>query len=226
MSATVEVFGYDVGVYVDSGGPDLILGTSSHKLIDQFGGGSSPSPLIKDEVTNLQIVYPGMIQQYMLPPITSNLDTVAPEPAQNTCMGYNTSTVTCPFTVNAGVGKALFSATWENGSLEVALIKPDNTVITQANAAANGVTISTVSDPLSQVIAFSVKPISGSTLMIGTWQMRLNNVGVGLLPGLANNYSLLFAADPPAPGVRSKRVLKPSCFMSRLAPSPCRTSSR
>ena len=37
MSATVEVLGYDVGMYVDSGGPDLILGSNSHKLIDQAG---------------------------------------------------------------------------------------------------------------------------------------------------------------------------------------------
>jgi hypothetical protein len=202
MSATVEVFGYDVGVYVDSGGPDLILGTSSHKLIDQFAGSlKAPTPLSGEMAGAFQVVTPGMIQSNLLPPIDSTLDTITPELAQNACTGYNTSTHTCSFSVSAGVGKALFSATWENGSLEVDLIMPDDTVITQANAAAHGVMISTTSDPLNQTTSFSVKPVGSSTLMTGAWKLRLDNVGIGLQPGLANNYSLLFAADPPAPAI-------------------------
>jgi hypothetical protein len=35
--------------------------------------------------------------------------------------------------------------------------------------------------------------------MSGAWKIRMGGVGVGLLPGMSNNYSLLFAADPPAP---------------------------
>jgi hypothetical protein len=202
MSATVEVFGYDVGVYVDSGGPDLILGTNSHKLIDQFSGGASAlSPLLAEAPNVIEVVTPGMDQANLLPPITSSLDAITPELAQNACSGYATSMHTCQFNVNPGVGKALFSATWENGSLDVALIKPDDTLITPANAAANGVTISTSSDPLSKTTSFSVKPAGGPALMTGFWKLRLSNVGVGLQPGLANNYSLLFAADPPAPAV-------------------------
>ena len=54
MSATVEVFGYDVGLYVDSGGPDLILGTSSHKLIDQFGSSSATQKLAFAEETHFK----------------------------------------------------------------------------------------------------------------------------------------------------------------------------
>ncbi|MFQ5435855.1 MAG: hypothetical protein ACE5FD_13335, partial [Anaerolineae bacterium] len=40
VSATVSVFGYGVGVYADAGGPQIFLGSSGKKLIDQFGGSS------------------------------------------------------------------------------------------------------------------------------------------------------------------------------------------
>ncbi len=202
MSASIEVFGYDVGLYVDSGGPDLILGTNSHKLIDQFGGGSAPqAPMLAEGGTSNQIVFPGNYQQYLIPPITSTLDTVSPDLAQNICGGYSTSIHTCPFLMPVGTGKAMFSASWENGSLDIVLIKPDNTIITPANAAAHGVTITPSDGELTKGITFSVRSASGSTLATGDWKLRLSNVGNDMLPGATNNYSLLFAADPPAPTV-------------------------
>ena len=50
-----------------------------------------------------------------------------------------------------------------------------------------------------QVVSYAVvTPTTGSSIDPGVWKVRLNNVGAGLQPGLKNNYTLLFAADPPA----------------------------
>ena len=70
------------------------------------------------------------------------------------------------------------------------MIKPDNTIISATNAAANGVEISTTQDSLLNLVTFAATPTSGTTIMSGDWKVQLNNVGVGLLPGMSNNYSL------------------------------------
>ncbi len=73
-SAAVKVFGYDVGVYIDKGGPDLFLGTDSHKLIDQFGGtlkattSQATSPQATSSITT---IIPGYLQWYLNPPYNS-----------------------------------------------------------------------------------------------------------------------------------------------------------
>lgn len=198
LSATVKVFGYGVGVYIDKGGPDLFLGTSSHKLIDQFGGTlKAASPQATESITT---IIPGNLQQYLNPPFNSPANNWAmSDPNTSGCTGVGTSTVTCPFTVDPGTGRALFVTRWENGNLLVNLIMPDNTIISAANATAHGVEISTTQDSLLNIVTFAATPISGTTIMSGNWKVRLGSVGVGLLPGMSNNYSLMFAADPPAP---------------------------
>jgi hypothetical protein len=199
MSATVKVLGYSVGVYVDGGGPDLILGSNSHKLIDQAGGvpdmatRAVASPLLEP------VLYPGTNQLDLTPPFSSPFDGITPDHAATACTGVGTSVVECPFVVNPGVGRALFTISWENGNLAPVLVKPDSTVIDPTNALANGVLYNTQPPGLVQVASYSVvTPNVGSAIDAGTWKVRLSNVGLGLLPGLQNNYNLLFAADPPA----------------------------
>ncbi len=203
LSATVKVFGYGVGVYIDKGGPDLFLGTSSHKLIDQFGGvlkAASPQVTALQATSSITTLIPGYLQQYLNPPFNSPANTWSvSDPNVSGCTGVGTSTVMCPFTVNPGTGRALFVTRWENGDLLVNLIMPDNTIISAANAAAHGVEISMTQDSLLNIITFAATPISGTTIMSGEWKVRLGSVGIGLLPGMTNNYSLMFAADPPAP---------------------------
>ncbi len=244
MSATVKVLGYKVGVYVDGGGPDLILGSNSHKLIDQAGAAVvlAPSAMATEynnefrgftesddadlvnphdslsystnhpssrhrEIVPGQaeldlptpILYPGANQINLTPPFSSPFDGLTPDTAAAACAGVGTSVVECPFTVNPGVGRALFTVSWENGDLGVALIKPDSTVITPANALAHGVVFSMTVPGLQHVVSFSaITPTTGAAIDSGVWKVRLDNVGQGLLPGFKNNYNLLFAADPPA----------------------------
>ena len=59
--------------------------------------------------------------------------------------------------------------------------------------------VTTTGPGLQQVIAYSaITPTTGAALDTGLWKVRLEHVGEGLLPGMLNNYNLLFAADPPA----------------------------
>ena len=84
----------------------------------------------------------------------------------------------------------MFSASWENGNLDIVLIKPDNTIITPVNAASHGVSITPSDGELTKGITFSVRATSGSTLPTGEWKLRLGAVGSDMLPGVTNNYSL------------------------------------
>ncbi|MFM8320834.1 MAG: hypothetical protein ACKOC5_07960, partial [Chloroflexota bacterium] len=143
------------------------------------------------------------------PPISSNpaaqsltfgyktsFDNVVPTDGSQTCATANPAVFECSFTVPAGTNRALFVATWLNGLLKVSLIKPDGTVITPANAAANGVEITTPEPTLDgRMISFAASPTSGSLIPSGTWQVRLENVTA------TSYYALTFAADPPAPNV-------------------------
>ena len=220
MSATVKMFGYKVGVYVDSGGPDLILGSSSHKLIDQFGGAllkpitqphpPAPSPENRFSLSGEGLgvrqpaevpppVYPGDTQQYLIPEYASPANNWPVESPATSCVGVGTSIITCTFSVAAGTGRALFAARWQNGVLGVELIQPDSTVINLDNALSHGVVISSTDEVDQHLVTFAVTPTVGSTIMSGDWKVRLSNVGVDLLPGITNNYALMFAADPPAP---------------------------
>lgn len=200
LSATVSVLGYDVGLYVDSGGPSLILGSNNHQLVDQFGGTSKSSSEFLTQLSNdPTIIKPGNLQPYLTPPLKTPVENWPTAKADGYCAGFGSATHTCPFTVNPGTGRALFGASWQNGELGVALIKPDNTVIDETNAAAQGVVISTTTEALLHQVSFSVGPVNGSTLMSGPWKLQLSQVGQNLPPGVDNNYSLLFASDPPAP---------------------------
>jgi len=205
MSATVKLFGYKVGVYVDTGGPDLILGSSSHKLIDQFGGALLKPIGAKRAAPDRPIdappppIFPGNLQQYLLPEFESPANNWPVENPTTSCTGTSTSIITCTFAVAAGTGRAMFAARWQNGDLSAQLIKPDNTVIDPGNALSHGVVISATDEGGQPLVAFAVTPTVGSTIMSGDWKVRLSNIGVGLLPGITNNYALMFAADPPAP---------------------------
>ena len=120
MSAVVEVLGYDVGVYVDSGGPDLILGSNSHKLIDQAGAAVALLHVAATDALQ-PVFYPGTNQINLTPPYSSPFDGATPDQAATACTGTGTTTVMCPFTIGPGVGRALFLVSWENGDLDVSL---------------------------------------------------------------------------------------------------------
>jgi hypothetical protein len=207
MSASFTIFGFDIGLYVDDTGPSLILGSDDHKLIDQFQNvalqsaapQAMPSPQL---LPNLQLIKPGNLQLFLKPPLKTPVSSwphnLAGDPTQ--CSGFGTSTHICKFSVSQGAGRALFVAGWMNGNLQVTLLKPDGTPITASNAAANGVTITISDTALLHQVAFAVKPAGGLTaLPSGVWKLKLENVGQGMLPGINNNYQLLFATDPPAP---------------------------
>ena len=225
MSVTFTIFGFDVGLYVDEDGLSLILGTDDHVLIDQATPAARPGrqKAITTAVDEAPMMFgfpsppnskanvkPGAWQPYLKPVIKSPVDTWPKSaPVDAGCKGLATSTHSCPFVVNPGVGRALFVAGWQKGSLGVQLIKPDNTVITAANAAANGVTITVSKTAELKQVSFAVNPTAGMTIPSGSWTVKLTGVGGRLVPPAKNNYRIMFAADPAKPTLEWKSILSP-----------------
>jgi hypothetical protein len=203
MSVVFTIVGIDVGLYVDEYGPEFILGTDSHTLIDQFGGSSQrivvqasapagPAPPPYD------INQPGNWQVYLVKPFKTPVDDWPIQPAgASGCTGLTTSVHTCPIMVGAGAGRALFTIGWENGNLDVALIKPDlTTVISPANAATHGVTVSETSTLLADQVSFGVPE---SAIMSGEWKVQMSGVISDTQAPYQTNYQILYAAEPPPP---------------------------
>ena len=206
MSASISVFGYPAGVYVSGGGPEIFLGSASKKLVDQYGGalldGGLPKGALAPESS--APVNSNPAAQTLTIGYKSPFDGLIPEDGSLTCPTGTPGVYECSFNVPAGAGRALFLAAWLNGLLKVTLIKPDATVITPANAAANGVEISAPPpSPNGKLVSFSVKPTSGSLIPSGAWKVRLEKVAAD------SYFSLTFAADPPAPSVMWSNPVSP-----------------
>ena len=219
MSGVFTICGLDVGLYVDEDGPELILGTDDHVLIDEFSMGmqaanvstqageadlaerAPPDRLAAPAPPKLtQIEPPGSLQINLYPPLKSPVENWPKvSPATQGCDTATTiNTHTCPFTITAGAaGRAVFSAGWVNGDLAVTLIKPDNTEIT---GTVPGAVVTNTVSLTGKRATFAVTPTSGETLEGGTWKVRL--VGPGLNnpnSNIQHNYTILFATDPPPP---------------------------
>ncbi|MFW6070299.1 MAG: fibronectin type III domain-containing protein, partial [bacterium] len=216
MSAVLTVAGFDIGLYVDENGAEFIFGSDDHVLIDQHGGGnwpvtqarSDPHALPRSQITPRASapenpVTPGQIQANLKPIIFSPAKSWTPtSPGDHGCSGNPMGpSLQCTFTVDPGVGQAVFNTAWQNGILDVGLIAPDNTPITPGNAVDYGVTISNTVQPAKQT-TFAVDPLPNQeTVMAGTWTLTLDDIGDGLPNSLSNNYRILWFTDPPPPAV-------------------------
>jgi hypothetical protein len=202
MSVIFTIVGVDVGLYVDEAGPEFIIGTDSHVLIDQFGGSSGqsmvqPQSLAAPAPPPFEIVQPGNWQPYLTTPVKTPVDDWDILPAADYgCTGLGTSVHTCPISVTSGAGRALFTVGWENGALDVALIKPDTTVITPANGASHNVTVSDTSTSLLNQISFGV---AEAAIASGVWHVQMSNVITDTQAQVQTNYQILYAAEPPPP---------------------------
>lgn len=209
MSAVLTVAGFDVGLYVDDGGPEFIFGSDNHVLIDQFGIGnqpvaaSRPPSILGAEASPQQIITPGELQPNLQPTAKSSADTWQTiTPADHGCTGSAMGpTLECTFTVAPAVGQAVFNTTWQNGDLQVTLTAPDNTVIDENNAISYGVTISQTNQTVTQV-SYAVRPLPNQgTVTPGNWKLTLADIGVGLPGQLTNNYRIMWFTDLPAPSL-------------------------
>ena len=177
IAATVSVFGYKAGIYADSGGPEIILGTKGKTLIDQAGGGALAA-LPERSDSGLNVIYtPGLEQQLLIPDWGSPFDALTPSP--NNCEITNNGTRhTCPFAVTTGVGRANFLAAWLNGTLNVSLIDPNGTVYTGSDMAA-GVAFS---QTVAREEMFALSPYVGSVGISGiimiTHEMETQSIHV------------------------------------------------
>jgi hypothetical protein len=201
MSVVFTVVGVDVGLYVDGDGPEFILGTDDHVLIDQFGSGGNS--LVQARAPNApapppyEIVQPGNWQVQLIPPFKTPVDAWPIQPAGDYgCTGMGTSVHTCPVTITAEAGRALFTIAWENGNLEVALINPSSDEITPENAAMHGVVVSETSTSLLNQVSFGVPE---AAIASGLWQVQMSNVITDPQATFQTNYQILYASEPPPP---------------------------
>jgi hypothetical protein len=212
MSAVFSLCGFDVGLYADEeDGLDLIIGTDSHVLIDEYegtmlvaGAGNQPQgaavPAAPAPPQLTEIEPPGSLQPYLTASIDSPVDDWDKvSPATHGCDTTSTPLVhTCPFTVTPGAaGRAIFSVAWLNSGLSITLIKPDSTEIT---GPAPGVVYTQTLTTGGKRVTFAVTPVGGETLEPGTWQLRLLGPGLNWpSSSIEHHYSILFATDPPPP---------------------------
>ncbi len=187
IKGKVEIAGFDIGLYLNLECDALkaayvappaailcfsfILGSDSHILIDQYGGGK---PLSPSNVARAQGGGPAQPRSNYQP---VNLDVrgVANPSAPR---------VDQPLTVTTATGSFLVGLTWDRGAPQLSLIRPDNVEISASNAATYGVVVS----PTLNAILFGVKnPIAGM------WAARISNATP------TDNYRLAFFANKRAP---------------------------
>lgn len=199
MSARLTILGFGVGLYVDSGGLDLFLGSGGHTLVDQYGGAPGAVAAAPSDVPT--IVQAGGYQPLLAPQIHSVFDDAPVSSAASVCSRVG-ATHTCPFTVPTGTGRALFGVSWQRPGLQISLVAPDGSRSTR-NAPQPGVLLDGSGGASSQ-LSFAVAPVgAASTIQPGVWKIVLDNVvEIASDRPSSTNYSLLFAADPPAAKVR------------------------
>ena len=221
MSIVLDIMSINIGLFVDKHGPAFILGSDSHVLINEYQGQSqllmmSPVGSLAQDASSasspsrwllpqgLTFTFPitvlGGLQLLLKPTFNTPVDDWQPVTSGNACTAGN-HTITCPFTLSQSAGRAMFLTHWLNGDLKVSLIRPDNTVITVANASSYNVTVTQVISPLFKELAYAVHPTStGQSLIAGVWKLKLDNVGIFANPAITrNNWSLLFFSDAAAP---------------------------
>lgn len=211
MSASTDLVGFTVGLYVDDEGPELFLGSDDHTLIDEFGGGNgangpesaldgspnTPNVIPPIDVTGIEL--PGNWQPLLYPMIQSPVASWQKKtPAQHGCVSGPSTTLTCTFNILANkAGRAVFSVAWQNGTLDVALIKPDSTVVTTSEP---GIVV-TQTLGLDKRVTFAVTPVDPMpAVAAGQWKLRISGSYVNGPPnGPHHGFSMLFASDPPKP---------------------------
>jgi len=202
MSGVLTVCSVGVGMYVDGDGPEFILGTDDHLLIDQFGSGTSSVAQVHAPAAPapqpFQIIQPGNWQVQLASPFKTPVDDWTVESASGMCTGIGSPVHTCPITVTAGAGRALFTVGWENGNLDVSLIKPDLTVITPQNAASHAVVVSETNTYLLNQVSFGVPE---AAIASGQWQIQMSNVITSPQATYQTNYQIIYISEPPPPSL-------------------------
>jgi hypothetical protein len=192
IKGKIEILGFDVGAYINLECEPLlaalvfppavllctsfILGSDDHILIDQYGGNGPPFPLTaetpveeaaEDGAPPGNVVIAQMERRAVADPAAAEVDEALPP----------VTGATASFLVMFG---------WVRGMPNFALVKPDGTSITAANAASQGVAFSRTANSL----IFGV-----SDPAQGVWKARITNATI------QDDYRVLYFANKATPGV-------------------------
>jgi hypothetical protein len=158
--------GYDIGLYIrlddDPGLDDLdpILGGDGHVLIDQA---FPTSALARNADQGIAAEQPSA------QPIVNGRPASFPN---HVVVDASAASVTTPMTITAGTGSFLAGMSWERGHPALALIRPNGTVITSGNAAANGINVTYTTGFVTGSILYGGHV---PTLTVGVWKLRVSN---------------------------------------------------
>ncbi len=194
MKGKRQLFGYDVGLYIDldctSANPavaagalifppvilacsSFILGSDAHVLIDQYGGGGPPFSLTAGAAGSEGITRVGnqarvenLQQRAVADPTAAIVEEPLPE-------------------VTAQTGGFMLTFAWARGAPTITLIRPDGVEITPANAAAHNVEVT--ASP-NQVIFGASVPLAQ-----GVWRARIGNATA------TDDYHLAYFANKTTP---------------------------
>ena len=187
VKGKLKILGFSVGAYINLECPELligvvfppavllctsfILGSDSHILIDQYGGGGPPFPLAAavSGQTTLRVGGRATVvnRRTVKDPLAAQTDEALPA-------------------VTASTDSFLLAFGWARGTPQVALVRPDNVVIDQNNAVANGVGVSLTANS----VLFGV-----SNPMPGAWQVRISNATP------TTDYHILYFANKVTPPI-------------------------
>lgn len=179
IKGKVRIIGFDVGVYVNLECDALlaaavlppavllctsfILGSDGHILIDQYGGGGPPFPLL-----------------------TAGEGGDGAPLNRRSVADPTAAAVDEPLPVKASTASLLVAFGWVRGAPDFALIRPDGTAITAANAATFGAVVATTAN--SQIFGIE-RPAAGN------WTLRVT----GITP--EDDYRIQVYANKATPGL-------------------------
>ena len=209
MKAKRQIMGYDAGIYVDIANcPDaivglgvfappvllpcikFILGSDSHVLLDQYGGAQEAGLLATGGAGS------GTFRVGNVTAATSlNRETVADANAATVEKGL-------PEVVSGRTSAFLVALAWARGAPTLTLIRPDGQVITAANAADFGLTVTSADNEII---------LATSSPMAGVWKARIDNATA------QDDYHLAYFANKATP---SLQFTQPSAPVARSADNP------
>jgi hypothetical protein len=159
IKGKVTIVGFDVGIYVSLECPPLIaavvfppavllcssfiLGSDSHLLIDQYGGGGPPFPLIAGAET-----VPEMSQETATADAPVVRTSALAEANRISVADPTAAQVDQPLTVNPTASSIMVAFGWVRGAPNFALQRPDGQIMTAATAASMGASLTTTANSL------------------------------------------------------------------------------
>lgn len=190
IKGKVTIAGFDVGIYVSLDCPPLlaavvfppavllcssfILGSDDHLLIDQYGGNGPPFPLM------------AAVDEWTSPDAVEASDAWLATANRTSVVDPNAAQVDQTLVVKSSATSMMVAFGWVRGNPDFALVKPDGTTITKANAASVGAVVTTTTNS----VIFGIQSPTP-----GNWIARVSNATA------MDDYRMMYFANKATPAL-------------------------